>query len=200
MADSIPKLPELSPEEKQILLRLARQSIEHGLNYRRALEVDARQYPPLLQEPWGVFVTLHLHGKLRGCIGTLQARDSLVANVAEYAYLAAFRDSRFNILTWDEFPDLHLQISLLSQTVPLAFETEDELLSLIEPGVDGLVLDAGYHRGTFLPSVWEQLPEKKVFWSHLKEKSGLPADFWSNDVRVSRYRTACMEATAKELA
>jgi AmmeMemoRadiSam system protein A len=193
------KLPILSREEEQQLLRLALRSIENGLRYRRPLAVDNGQYPASLLEPWPVFVTLRIRQELRGCIGTMEPEQSLAANVSKYAYYAAFQDSRFSELTWEELTDLHLQISVLSRPQPMSFTSEADLLRQIQPGADGLVLDAGFHRGTFLPSVWEVLPEREDFWRQLKRKAGLEPDYWGSDVRVSRYITYCFSAEAKQL-
>ena len=182
---------ELTSDDQTLLLKLARQSIEHGLHYRRALEVNPRHYAPLMRELRALFVTLRRDRQLRGCIGTLEADKPLVANVALYAYLSAFSDNRFPELTWEEFPDLDIQISILSPTAPIAFTSEEDLLNQIRPGVDGLVLAAEGHRGTFLPSVWESIADKHEFWRQLKRKAGLPLDYWSSSIRVSRYTASC---------
>lgn len=194
-----PKLPDLTPEEQRALLRLALRSIEHGLEHHRPWPVDDAQYPPPLSDPWAVFVTLRMGRELRGCIGTLEADQSLAANVSKYAYYAAFQDSRFDELSREELADLHLQISILSRLEPIHFTSEADLLRQLQPGADGLVLDAVYHRGTFLPSVWEMLPRREEFWQQLKRKAGLPPDYWGPDLRVSRYATRCFSAAAREL-
>lgn len=191
-----PNLPNLSLEDQRILLDLARRSIENGLHFRRPLEVEPTQYSPALQAPWGAFVTLHLNSQLRGCIGTMEANHPLVVNVAQYACHAAFRDSRFDAVTWEEFPRLDIQISVLSRPEPMQFTDESDLLAQVRPGADGLVLQAGPYRGTFLPVVWEMLPAKEDFWRHLKRKAGLDPDYWGEDVQVSRYSTLCFPASA----
>lgn len=189
----------LNDQDKQTLLQLARNSIEHGLHQRRALEVNPTHYPEHLRELFAAFVTLKLAGELRGCIGTIEATRSLVSNVAVYAYHAAFSDSRFAPITWDELPSLNIQISMLSCPQPMTVSNEEDLLNQLRPGVDGLVLESGSRRGTFLPSVWEMLPNKHEFLSHLKRKAGIAADEWSEDMRCSRYTSFCFSADIKDL-
>ena len=180
---------ELTDEEKQTLLDVARRSIQHGLGTGRALKVDPADYSPLLQQQAATFVTLQIQHQLRGCIGTLNAYQPLVSDVAEHAYAAAFQDPRFPALSKQEEPQLDIHISILTPAEAMSFSSEEDLLRQIQPGVDGLILEAGYHRGTFLPSVWESLPDVKSFLQHLKMKAGLPVSFWSDDVKVSRYHT-----------
>jgi len=112
-----------------------------------------------------------------------------VLDVAENAFAAAFRDPRFPPLTEPELADLSIEISVLSPSEPLTFGSEEELLQMIEPGRDGLILEAGNARGTFLPTVWESLPQPRDFLRHLKQKAGLHPDHWSDGIRISRYRT-----------
>ena len=188
---------ELNDSDKQQLLTLARDSIRHGLQQGRALSVDSGQYPAVMQQQAACFVTLNRQGLLRGCIGHLAAQQSLVDDVAENAYAAAFNDPRFAGLRAEELDDLHIEISVLTPAEPMQFASEADLLEQIQPGVDGLVLEDGFHRGTFLPSVWEQLPDKQDFWRHLKLKAGLPPDHWSDNVKVSRYRTLAFEESEK---
>jgi len=179
----------LCEEERELLHKVARASIEHGLRTGRPLAVDTARYPPPLREPGASFVTLNEHGQLRGCIGSLEAIRPLVEDVAHNAYAAAFSDPRFPPLRASELPDLDLHISVLSPATPMQFDSEQDLIRQLRPGVDGLVLEDGYHRGTFLPAVWESLPEPREFLQHLKLKAGLPPDYWSDTIRVSRYVT-----------
>jgi AmmeMemoRadiSam system protein A len=132
---------------------------------------------------------LYVDEKLRGCIGTIEARKPLVEDVASNARGAAFRDTRFSALTWTEYERLDIHISVLSQPEPLQFSSEEELLAQLRPRVDGLIIEEGYHRGTFLPSVWEQLPTPHEFLQNLKHKAGLAPDYWSSRIRVRRYTT-----------
>lgn len=181
----------LSQEDRQTLLQLAQRSIEHGLNFRRALEVSAREYSEPLQQERALFVTLHLGKQLRGCIGTTEATNPLVCNVARYAYFAAFNDSRFSAMTWEEMPELEIQISVLTPPVPMQFTTESDLVAQFRPDEDGLILEAEGHRGTFLPTVWEMLPDRWEFWRQLKRKAGLSQEYWSANLKVSRYNSYC---------
>jgi AmmeMemoRadiSam system protein A len=178
----------LSKEHQQQLLELAKASISHGLQTGKPLKIDLSDFPAELQERRATFVTLHLNHELRGCIGVLEAIRPLVVDVAENAFAAAFRDSRFPPLEAGEFKGLEIHLSILTPTEPMAFTSEQDLVSQLQPGIDGLILQEGHHRGTFLPSVWESLPNPEQFLRHLKQKAGLPPDYWSDGVRVYRYR------------
>lgn len=177
----------LGAAERRALLDLARSSIRHGFTHQRPQPVDPLDYPPALREPRAVFVTLNRNGQLRGCIGHLEACQALVQDVAENAYSAAFRDPRFPPLRADELADLEIHVSVLSPPEPMVIKSEADLLAQMRPGIDGLILEAEGHRGTFLPSVWEALALPERFLAHLKQKAGLPLDYWSDAVRVSRY-------------
>jgi len=179
----------LDPSARQRLLEIARQSIRQGLEQGHALQLIAEREMSALQAKRASFVTLERQGRLRGCIGHLQAVTALACDVAENAYAAAFRDPRFAPLSAPEFDDLEVHISVLTPSQPLTFSSEAELLAIIEPGIDGLILSEGSRRGTFLPSVWEQLPNREDFLRHLKQKAGLPPDHWSPHIQVARYRT-----------
>ncbi len=179
----------LCEEERKLLRQMARASIEHGLQTGRPLTVDETRYPRRLREPGASFVTLNEHGRLRGCIGSLEAIRPLVEDVAHNAYAAAFSDPRFPPLQARELCDLDLHISLLWPATPMQFDSEEDLIRQLRPGVDGLILEDGDHRATFLPSVWESLPDAHDFLQHLKLKAGLPADDWPDTIRVSRYVT-----------
>lgn len=179
----------LDPSQRLTLLRLARQSIAYGLDRGRSLPVDLSDYSGALTEERAAFVTLHTKRALRGCIGHLQAIQSLVQDVSENAFAAAFRDPRFPPLTRSELVETEISISVLTPPQLLSFTSEEELLQIIEPDRDGLILEAGAARGTFLPTVWENLPDPRDFLRHLKTKAGLPPDHWSDDIRISRYHT-----------
>ena len=179
----------LYEEEHKLLRKVAQASIEHGLRIGRPLAVDMACYPRPLREPGASFVTLNEHGRLRGCIGSLEAIHPLVEDVAHNAYAAAFSDPRFPPLQAHELPGLDLHISVLSPATPMQFDSEEDLIRQLRPGVDGLMLEDGDHHGTFLPAVWESLPDAHDFLQHLKLKAGLPMDGWSDTIRVSRYVT-----------
>lgn len=182
-------LMSLNDSDKRLLIQLAKDSIKHGLATGQPLQVKLQDYPPELTVDRATFVTLERQGQLRGCIGMLEAVRPLVEDIAENAFSAAFRDPRFPPLTADELTDLDLHISVLSPAEAMSFTSEQDLVSKIQPGIDGLILQEGYRRGTFLPSVWEQLPDAQQFLRHLKQKAGLPPDYWSDSVKISRYKT-----------
>ncbi|HPQ23333.1 MAG TPA: AmmeMemoRadiSam system protein A [Gammaproteobacteria bacterium] len=179
----------LAPAQRATLMAVARRSIEHGLATGRPLPVVPSEYHRDLKAVRASFVTLQLRGQLRGCIGHLEAVQPLVVDVSENAFAAAFQDPRFNPLTAQEWPSVDIHLSLLTRPEPMHFQDEADLVRQIQPGVDGLILQDGPNRGTFLPSVWESLPQAADFLSHLKLKAGLPANHWSGRVEVYRYRT-----------
>jgi len=175
----------------EILLRLARRALEEVLDAAtpepEGTDPKEAATEGWLEEQGATFVTLTLDGKLRGCIGSLEPKRSLLEDVRRNARAAAFDDPRFAPLTVEELPEVTIEVSLLSPTEPIEVESEEDLLAALRPGVDGVVLESGFHRGTFLPQVWEQLPQAEDFVKHLKRKADLDADFWSPDMRVSRY-------------
>jgi len=179
----------LNKEQQLRLLDLAKSSIQHGLQTGRPLKINLTDFPAELTERRATFVTLHKHHQLRGCIGMLEAVRPLAEDIAENAFLAAFRDPRFPPLAADEFGELDIHLSILTPAEPVSFTSEQDLITQLQPGIDGLILEEGRRRGTFLPSVWEQLPEPQQFLRHLKQKAGLSPDYWSENIRISRYRT-----------
>ncbi len=179
----------MKPEHQQLLLSIARVEIFQGLEKRRTNSPNIGKVPAELMEERATFVTLTIGGHLRGCIGMLEACRPLAEDVAANACAAAFEDSRFPPLTEKEFEKLEIHISVLSPLEEIFFSSEADVLGQIRPGTDGLILQEGFRRGTFLPSVWEELPAKKDFWAYLKQKVGLSANYWSDTVRVFRYTT-----------
>ncbi|NOZ10371.1 MAG: AmmeMemoRadiSam system protein A [Gammaproteobacteria bacterium] len=179
----------LNESQRTSLTALAQCSIVHGIRYGCPIKVDTSQYDPILRAQGACFVTLHRHNQLRGCIGALQAKHPLVEDVAINAYAAAFQDPRFPPMKKNEIDDLSIHISVLSKPEPIDFSTEEELLKKMRPGVDGLILVDRGHRGTFLPSVWDTLPEPKAFLQQLKLKAGLSEDYWSDSIQIERYTT-----------
>jgi uncharacterized protein len=179
----------LSSEDQNTALRIAKESILHGLQNGTALKVITSNYSQDLQQTLASFVTLLKNGQLRGCIGTLEAHQPLIDDIAEHAFAAAFNDPRFPALSENEIDDLSIEISVLSKPEEITFQNEEDLLNQIRPNIDGLILEHNFNRGTFLPSVWEQLPDKKDFLNHLKTKAGLATNWWHNDVKISRYET-----------
>jgi AmmeMemoRadiSam system protein A len=174
---------------QDIVLALAHESIAHGLTHGTPLSVKLNDYPACLTERTATFVTLKRNGELRGCIGNLVASRPLVTDVAENAFAAAFRDPRFAPLTQADLTGLEIQISLLSTPENFKVSSEQELVEKLRPGIDGLIMEEGPQRGTFLPSVWESLPDPVDFVRQLKLKSGLPVDYWSDTLHIQRYTT-----------
>jgi AmmeMemoRadiSam system protein A len=179
----------LTKEHQQRLLDLAKSAIQHGLQTGRPLKINSADFPDELTVKRATFVTLQIHHQLRGCIGMLEAVRPLVEDIAENAFLAAFKDPRFPPLANDEFNELEIHLSILTPAEPVVFTTEQDLITQLQPGLDGLILEEGRRRGTFLPSVWEQLPDPEQFLQHLKQKAGLPSDYWSESIEIYRYQT-----------
>lgn len=176
----------MSTERGQALLAIARASISTALG--RPLE--AAEDANWLQD-WGAsFVTLTQQGQLRGCIGSLQARRSLLADVKSNAVSAALHDPRFLPLNASELGQTEVEVSVLSPMQAMRFDNEQHALDQLQPGTDGIALEYAHHRGTFLPQVWDQLPSRQDFLMQLKRKAGLPADFWSEELKLFRYSVA----------
>ncbi len=140
-----------------------------------------------LRERAATFVTLRIAGELRGCIGSIDARRALAEDVAANAQGAAFRDPRFPPVTADALEALAIEVSLLSARTMLAAASEADALAVLRPGVDGVYLEYGEARATYLPQVWQSMPDPLVFLSELRRKAGLDARFWHRDLRLSRY-------------
>jgi AmmeMemoRadiSam system protein B/AmmeMemoRadiSam system protein A len=175
----------VSAEEAGSALRdIAHRAIEQQLFRTKAAALEAAW----LRQAGATFVTLKKSGQLRGCIGSLEAARALADDVAQNALGAAFRDPRFPALAADEWPHCRVEVSLLSTPKPLRFADEDDLLAQIRPGEDGLILEAQGTRGTFLPQVWESIPDARAFLAELIRKAGLPADTRLARCKVSRYR------------
>ncbi|MCS3903499.1 AmmeMemoRadiSam system protein A [Methylohalomonas lacus] len=169
------------------LLALARQTIATGLEQHCLCLPDVETYSERWREDTASFVTLKLAGDLRGCIGTLEAVEPLVTNVARNAYNAAFNDPRFPPLTAVELPLARLSVSLLTAPEPLAFTTESDLLEQLQPHSDGLIIERGQQHATFLPTVWDSVKTPVQFLQALKQKAGLSPD--TQPERAWRYRT-----------
>lgn len=173
----------MSTEQGSILLSIARAAISGALGKPLAADESA----PWLKDSGATFVTLTHNSELRGCIGSLEAHRALLEDVKANALAAAFRDPRFPPLGADELDTTRIEVSLLSPLSPLSFSNEQDALTQLRPLVDGIVFEYGPYRATFLPQVWEQLPQAAEFMAHLKRKAGLAADFWNEDVKLLRY-------------
>jgi AmmeMemoRadiSam system protein A len=178
----------LSESEKQLLLKLARRSLEAAASRQPPPALVPGDYPPRLFEAGASFVTLtEANGELRGCIGALQAYQPLVEDVREHAAAAALNDYRFAPVRPEEVAGLHIEISILSAPQPLVYASPTDLPGLLRPHVDGVILRDGPRRATFLPQVWEKLSSREEFLSHLCQKMGAPANLWRKqklDVQV----------------
>ena len=177
------------------LLSVAREAIMGRLGDAPFPDPDPAAYPPALRVPAACFVTLLKEGGLRGCVGAFEARDPLVLAAARNAVRAAFHDTRFPPLTREEARGIHLEISILSRPEPLGVADEAALLSALRPGVDGLILRQGGRTATFLPSVWEQLPDPVQFVRHLKAKGGWNPDGWPEGMCCERYTARKVKET-----
>ena len=178
--------PDLTGTE---LLRLARESIEYGLVHKKPLPIPCGELPRTLAKLAATFTTLLLDDELRGCSGTLEASHPLAEDVTRSAFQAAFRDPRFDPVGKDELDGIKLKVSVLSPLEPIPVTDEADLLERLTPRTDGLVIIADGRRATFLPDVWETLPDPRQFLASLKVKCGLPGDYWSERLVFQRYRT-----------
>ena len=170
-------------ERGEVLLPIARAAIARVLNVPHKADESA----PWLAEPGACFVTLTQFGELRGCIGSLQARQPLLSDVKDNAVSAALRDPRFTPLTIEELDITTVEVSLLSESQEMRVRDEADALAQLRPGVDGIIFEYGRYRSTFLPQVWESLAQPRQFLGMLRRKAGLPDDFWAEDVKLSRY-------------
>ena len=178
----------------EALLRLAAASIRHGLAAGATLAVRLDTLPPELGQDGACFVTLRHSERLRGCIGSYQPRRALAVDVAEHGFNAAFRDPRFAPLTAAELQGLSLSIAILGPKTPLAVKNEAELIGLLRPGVDGLIVQDGERHALFLPAVWESVAGAADFVRLLKKKAGLAADHWSASLRLWRFEVIKIES------
>lgn len=182
-----------SPDREHLagteLIHLARGSIDYGLRHGQPLPVRCDDLPPAFAEPAATFTTLRLDDQLRGCCGALEATHPLAVDVARSAFQAAFQDPRFNPVRRDELDAIRLEISVLSPLESIVVTDEPDLLNQLKPGRDGLVIVADGRRATFLPKVWDTLPQPRQFLSALKAKCGLAEDYWSERFEFLRYQT-----------
>ncbi len=173
----------MSDARGEMLLSIARAAISCALGMPKSADEDGEW----LTEPGACFVTLTQHGRLRGCIGSLEAHRPLLTDLKSNAVAAALHDTRFMPLKPAELADTDIEVSLLSPITEMKFNSEADVLTQLRPGVDGIVFEFNGYRSTFLPQVWEQLPSPRQFLGQLKRKAGFPEDFWDKDVKISRY-------------
>lgn len=179
----------LNDDHRAQLKRIAKEAIDYGLEHQQALIVDLPTMPEALIATRATFVTLEENEQLRGCIGMLEARRPLAQDVASNSYAAAFTDPRFPPVSRSESENITIHISILNPSELLSIESETELIQILRPNIDGIILEDDNHRATFLPSVWQSLPKPTSFIQHLKSKAGFAADYWSKDIRAYRYTT-----------
>ena len=175
------------------LLKVIGHTVQQGARTGKTIKVEVPANSPLTRDG-ACFVTIQKNGQLRGCIGSLQAHQPLIKDVVENSFKAAFRDPRFPPVSEEELDVLSIHLSILSAASPMVFNDEADFLDQLEPGVTGLIIEDNGHRATFLPSVWEQLPDKKEFLSRLKQKAGLTPDHWSNSFKAWSYTTEAVHA------
>ena len=179
----------LTDQEKSILLEIARESIQAATNMEDLPELHLTDYSEALRQEGASFVTLTIGKRLRGCIGTLEAYQPLVFDVQEHAVAAATQDYRFSPVKPEEIPMLTIEVSHLTPTRPLEYEDWQDLISMLRPGVDGVLIKDKIRRATFLPQVWEKVPDPSDFLTHLCYKMGAPGDLWKrNKLQVFTYQ------------
>lgn len=189
----------LTQEEKNYLLKLARMAIETVVRQRRLPPLNLDQVPPRLRQPGAAFVTLTEEGELRGCIGGLEATQSLAEDVWGHAAAAAVEDFRFPPVRQDELDRLEIEISRLTEPQPLIYDGPLDLIQKLRPGVDGVVLRDGIRRATFLPQVWEKLPDPVEFLDQLCMKMGVPRSTWrTRKLEVLTYQVEQFQEEPRE--
>lgn len=184
----------LTEEEGRCLLSVARQTIQQRLFSSENQGLADSEVSPKFSERRGTFVTLTIDGGLRGCIGHIIPQESLLEGVRVNAINAAFRDPRFRPLSRKEWERVKIEISILTEPKALPYSDAGDLLDKLRPGIDGVIIKKGFHQATFLPQVWEQLPDKKEFLTHLCLKAGLEMDAWKKEkLEVSTYQVQAFE-------
>lgn len=181
------EVEDILKEHQEALLRIAAQSIVSGFERGRPLRVRETRYAEELQQKGATFVSIYYNGALRGSAGSSEAERSILEDIAENAYAAAFSDFRFMPLSEEEIKDAEVSISFLTRPVPIRFKDEKDLLAKMRPKVDGLILRERSNKALFLPQVWESFSSRKEFLSLLKRKAGLPMDYWSPTLKVYRF-------------
>lgn len=170
------------------ILKIAGEAVNEAVLNKGYYKPTRKEYDNNLFNRGAAFVTINKNGKLRGCMGSLLANQAIAFDVAQNAYSAALEDNRFSPLTKEDLKDITLSVSLLTGFERINYKDEQDLLSRLKPGADGLVIRAGNRQGVFLPSVWKELPERADFLNNLKVKAGMTPSFWSNNIKVYRFR------------
>ena len=186
---------DVSEKQGKALLQIARESIAERL---QVATESAKVEEALPETLYGTFVTLKKRGQLRGCIGNLQATETLLEGVRRNAVSAAFHDSRFRPLTAEEFAEIEIDISVLTKAQALEYDDAEDLLEKLRPGIDGVILTLGGARATFLPQVWEQLPTVELFLGNLCRKAGLSERAWmTSHPQIETYQAQCFAEEKK---
>ena len=184
----------LSEDEGKYLLGVARETIKNILGDREEPQIDWKEIPEKFKEKLGTFVTVTIRDNLRGCIGHIIPRESLIEGIKENAINAAFKDPRFHPLTKEEFDRIEIEISILTPPQELSYADAEDLLGKLRQGIHGVIIKKGFHEATFLPQVWDQLPKKEAFLSQLCMKAGLSPDSWKREkLQVSTYQVQAFE-------
>ncbi len=168
----------MKDDERSLLLKIARQALIDGVNGRALPSLELDQLSPRLRELGASFVTLTCKDQLRGCVGSIEPLQPLAEDVRHQAIAAALQDYRFPPVSADELPGIHISISVLTKPVLLEYKSPEDLLSKLRPGIDGVILKHGLQRATFLPQVWEKIPDVELFLSMLCQKMGAPSNLW----------------------
>jgi uncharacterized protein len=180
---------QLTKEDKDILKKVAHDAVMHTVFHSKELPVSLFEFPATLQSHQNTFVTLKYNNKVIGCMGSLEANQPLINDVVHHAFSASYYDPRFPDPKTINPEKIEIHISLLSPLEAIKFGSEQELLSVIRPGKDGLLMCEGQQSGTFLPVVWDSIPDPESFLRELKRKAGLRGDYWSDTIKVFRYTT-----------
>ncbi len=179
------------------LIRIAAQTVAYSIKNAHPPSLDITSFPKELQEKRATFVTLNKNGNLRGCIGTVQAYQALIADVVENAFKAAMKDPRFSPIELEEASELKISISLLSPVEKMFFSDAADFINQLRPKVDGLVISDQGKRSLFLPQVWDKIPEKLEFVRQLKQKAGLPSNYWGDTLQAWRFTAISVKSSTE---
>ncbi len=193
LAEFQPNQIKLSKKDWSHLLEVARHAIKYGLSYHNPPFLELEKYPDSIKQEAASFVTLRESNVMRGCVGSVDAHLPLVQDVANHAFAAAFKDSRFASINHIEEPVVHIAISVISDLVRINVDSEEQLVDLIEPLKCGVVLSLGGKKATFLPEVWNDVDGGQEFVIRLKQSLNLPATFWSKDLTIDCYQVQTLE-------
>jgi AmmeMemoRadiSam system protein A len=191
--------PSLSPEDVDALFALADLGVRAGFAGQPAPTIAPDALHPTLREPWGAFVTIEVDGELNGCIGSIVAIEPLGAAVPQLAWKAAFADPRLPALTPADYPSAEIKVSVLTPLEPVPAGSEAELLANLAVGKDGVVIRSGAANATFLPAMWDKLPEPLTFLRHLEAKAGLRPGSWPSHMEAWRYRSTDFRRRAVDI-